>query len=129
VLDELVSPTLARIKTASGPVERAVADMTIKHEFLKSRQWAEFRENLRLCFARDRALASIATSLKAARRRAAIDPLLKAQTLSPSAWGKKAGIDPKLPANYLRCETDLRREKREALAAVLGMSPDDIFPD
>jgi hypothetical protein len=128
-IEATFGPVLAMFRAKSG-VERAIADSIVSRFFLKSRVWDEFRDNLRESFALERKLASRAGSTsRAAARRAAIEPLLRAENLSLSGWAKKAGIDAKLPANYLACKTDLRREKREALAAVLGKNPDEVFPD
>jgi hypothetical protein len=66
------------------------------------------------------------TNARSARRRAVIDPILKARGLSTYRWERDAKVASKVGARYLKGETSLRRDTRKKLAEAVGLQESEL---
>jgi hypothetical protein len=74
----------------------------------------------------DRQSFAVADSTKSERRRAVVDPILKANQWTVNKWGTRAGVGKNCAYEYLSGRRNLSRANRLALAQVLGLEAEDL---
>jgi hypothetical protein len=67
-------------------------------------------------------------NVRAERRRAAIEPLLKANGFSQAKWANIAGVDTSVVYDYMSGSSQPRPESRNALAGALDLKEPDLPP-
>jgi hypothetical protein len=72
--------------------------------------------------------AELLSDARASRRRAVVEPILKARGLTRSGLATEAGVDPSVVYDYLKGRGSLYPSSRIALAKALGITESDL-PD
>jgi hypothetical protein len=67
-----------------------------------------------------------AGTTKHERRRAVVDPILKAKQWTVNKWGTQAGVGKNCAYDYLGGRRNLSNANRLALAQVLGLTAEDL---